>query len=86
VSPATVVFGEVGLAGEVRAVSQIDARLKEATKLGFDCAMVPAAVGSRSDALGLRLCRLRRLSELVEVFGVNPDPEVLDVARAGSVG
>jgi DNA repair protein RadA/Sms len=68
VAPATVVFGEVGLAGEVRAVSQIDARLKEATKLGFDCAIVPAAVGSRAES-GARLSGLRRLSELVEMLG-----------------
>jgi DNA repair protein RadA/Sms len=81
-----VIFGEVGLAGEVRAVSQIDARLKEATKLGFDCAIVPAGVGSRSDALGLRLCRLRRLSELVEVLGAGVDPTNLDVAHSGSIG
>jgi DNA repair protein RadA/Sms len=69
VAPATVVFGEVGLAGEVRAVSQIDARLKEATKLGFDCAIVPAAVGSRAESGALRLSGLRRLSELVEMLG-----------------
>jgi DNA repair protein RadA/Sms len=86
VAPATVIFGEVGLAGEVRAVSQIDGRLKEATKLGFDCAIVPAGVGSRADALGLRLCRLRRLSELIEVLGASADSASLDVARAGAPG
>ncbi len=37
----TVVFGEVGLSGEVRAVSQANARLKEAEKLGFERAIVP---------------------------------------------
>src|SRR5690606_27674962 len=31
-----VVFGEIGLAGEVRAVSQAEQRLKEAAKLGFE--------------------------------------------------
>ena len=36
VPPAAVIFGEVGLAGEVRAVSQPEARLQEAAKLGFD--------------------------------------------------
>lgn len=42
VCPAkTVVFGEVGLAGEVRAVSQIRERLQEAEKLGFEKAIVP---------------------------------------------
>ena len=37
----TVVFGEVGLAGETRAVAQTDARLKEAQKLGFSRAIIP---------------------------------------------
>ena len=37
----TVIFGEVGLAGEVRAVSQIRERLTEAEKLGFKKAIVP---------------------------------------------
>jgi DNA repair protein RadA/Sms len=81
VAPATVIFGEVGLAGEVRAVSQIEARLKEATKLGFDSAILPAA--SRPDARGLRLCGLRRLSELVDVLGATPDPAGLDLAHMG---
>ena len=36
-----VVFGEIGLSGEVRAVSQAEARLKEAAKLGFTQALVP---------------------------------------------
>lgn len=35
VEPKTVVFGEVGLAGEVRAVNQAEPRIKEADKLGF---------------------------------------------------
>jgi len=39
----TVVVGEVGLAGEVRPVSQIETRLKEAQKLGFRRAFIPRA-------------------------------------------
>jgi DNA repair protein RadA/Sms len=37
----TVVFGEIGLSGEIRAVSQAGARLKEAAKLGFTAAWTP---------------------------------------------
>ncbi|HET6566554.1 MAG TPA: DNA repair protein RadA [Rhodothermales bacterium] len=37
----TVLIGEVGLGGEIRTVSQLDARLKEAAKLGFERAIVP---------------------------------------------
>lgn len=39
--PKTIIFGEVGLAGEVRAVSQIRERLQEAEKLGFQKAIIP---------------------------------------------
>jgi DNA repair protein RadA/Sms len=39
----TLVLGEVGLAGEVRAVSQPEVRLAEARRLGFERALVPAA-------------------------------------------
>lgn len=38
----TVFFGEVGLSGEIRTVAQPDLRMKEAAKLGFDRAMIPA--------------------------------------------
>ena len=41
VPPETVVFGEIGLSGEIRAVSQVEARLKEAAKLGFTRALTP---------------------------------------------
>jgi DNA repair protein RadA/Sms len=39
--PRTVVFGEVGLTGEVRAVHQIQSRIKEASRLGFNQCIVP---------------------------------------------
>lgn len=42
VNPRTVLIGEVGLGGQVRPVSQLDLRLKEAAKLGFLRAIVPS--------------------------------------------
>jgi len=45
----TVVFGEIGLSGEVRAVGRSDARLKEAAKLGFERAISPKRRGSASN-------------------------------------
>ncbi len=42
IGPRTLVVGEVGLAGEVRAVAQAEARLAEAARLGFTRAIVPA--------------------------------------------
>ena len=41
VDPGTVVFGEVGLSGEVRSVSQAEVRVKEAARLGFTTCIVP---------------------------------------------
>src|SRR5690606_21469526 len=43
-----VLFGEIGLSGEVRAVSQADQRLREAAKLGFAEALVPPRRGRRT--------------------------------------
>ena len=42
ISPDTIVFGEVGLAGEVRAISQAEQRVAEAKKLGFKRVIMPA--------------------------------------------
>jgi len=47
---STVVFGEVGLLGEVRAVTEAGRRLKEAVTLGFRSALLPA--GNAGDAAG----------------------------------
>ncbi len=47
--PSTVFFGEVGLAGEVRSVPQIDTRLKEAKKLGFTQAVIPKVTPSKQN-------------------------------------
>jgi DNA repair protein RadA/Sms len=41
IDPQTLVIGEVGLAGEVRAVGQVEARVREAAKLGFARCIVP---------------------------------------------
>jgi len=41
IHPQTVIMGEVGLGGEVRAIPQLEARLREAEKLGFQQAVIP---------------------------------------------
>jgi len=52
VSPKTVLLGEVGLAGEVRAVSRLPQRLAEAAKLGFERAVVPKSQAAKSASDG----------------------------------
>ena len=43
VDPGMLIFGEVGLSGEVRAVSQAAQRVSEAVKMGFTSCLLPAA-------------------------------------------
>jgi DNA repair protein RadA/Sms len=64
----TVVFGEIGLAGEVRAVARADARLKEAAKLGFAAAIVPARRRGGTAAGGLRLTEIARVGDLLAML------------------
>ena len=67
----TVVFGEIGLSGDVRPVGQADARLKEAAKLGFTAALIPPRRNRAKDragepAIGLR--EFHHLRQLVALF------------------
>lgn len=63
-----VVFGEVGLSGEARAVAQPDLRLKEASKLGFDRAMIPPRRQTKAAPDGIRLMEIGNLKTLVDLF------------------
>lgn len=58
-----VAFGEVALSGEVRPVAHGPLRLKEAAKLGFERALVPASV---KDGAGVKLSGFARLGALVD--------------------
>ncbi|WP_054287094.1 DNA repair protein RadA [Gulbenkiania mobilis] len=61
-----VVFGEVGLAGEVRPVTRGQERLKEASKLGFQRAIVPTANRPRQAIEGFEVITVDTLAEAVE--------------------
>jgi len=60
-----VVFGEVGLAGEVRPVQRGQERLKEAAKLGFTHALIPEANKPRQAITGLQVIAVRRVADAV---------------------
>lgn len=64
VAPDAVAFGEIALSGEIRPVAHAPLRLKEAGKLGFDRAMLPASAGG--DGAGLRLSGFRTLGQAVD--------------------
>lgn len=61
-----IVFGEVGLAGEVRPAPRGQERLKEAAKLGFTRALVPEANRPKQAIAGLEVIAVRRVEEAVE--------------------
>lgn len=63
----TVVFGEVGLTGEVRTVPNGARRLEEAARLGFARAIVPTAT---PEAAGVRLERVSSLAEALAASGL----------------
>src|SRR5688572_13534366 len=58
-----VVFGEVGLAGEVRPVQRGQERLREAAKLGFTHALVPKANKARQAIAGIEVTAVERVEE-----------------------
>ncbi len=69
VDPGLCIIGEVGLSGEVRRVSRVEARLTEAAKLGFKEAVVPKAN-----------CKECRNFERLRLIGVENIGEALDYA------
>jgi DNA repair protein RadA/Sms len=63
-----IVFGEVGLAGEVRPVQGGQMRLKEAAKLGFTKAIVPKANAPKTKISGLEVVAVERLEQALRQF------------------
>jgi DNA repair protein RadA/Sms len=61
-----VSFGEVGLAGEVRPAPRGQERLKEAAKLGFSVAIIPAANAPKQPIEGLKVIAVNRLSQAID--------------------
>jgi DNA repair protein RadA/Sms len=65
----TVILGEVGLTGEIRAVGQTDSRLAEAGKMGFSRCLLPSSNKARTARRdGLRLVGVDRLEAAIEAL------------------
>lgn len=63
-----VVFGEVGLAGEVRPVQRGQERLKEAAKLGFTHAIISKANAPKGGVAGLHIDAVDRLEQAIDIL------------------
>jgi len=69
IPPKTVVFGEVGLAGEVRGISQAEPRINEAEKLGFDRCILPKDNLSKIKGKGsLELIGVTSVKEMMDAL------------------
>ncbi len=69
VDPTTVVCGEVGLAGEIRAVGQMEMRLREAQRLGFKTFLMPESSSRQLEAGAagdIQVHPVRTVHEVVE--------------------
>ena len=67
IADGTVVLGEIGLTGEVRAIGQVDNRISECRKMGFTRCLVPESNLKRLAAAGgLEIAGVRTISEVVE--------------------
>ena len=65
----TIAFGEVGLSGEVRAVSQAAARVSEAKKLGFETCIVPyGCIDSLKDIKGIKIVGVKNIAQAIETI------------------
>ncbi len=85
VDPRTVMIGEVGLGGQVRLVSQMELRLKEAAKLGFKRAIIPK--GQTLPDVGLEIIPVARVLDAIiaalpgglrQNFGEEDDDEMTE--------
>ena len=65
----TIVFGEVGLSGEVRAVSMPEQRVQEAKKLGFETCIMPAvSYDSVKNIEGIQIIGVKNINEAIRLF------------------
>lgn len=70
VDPHTIIFGEVGLAGEVRGVSMAARRVKEAAKMGFTTCILPQInLNGMEQVEGMRLIGVKNIAEVLQYVG-----------------
>lgn len=72
VDPGTVLIGEVGLTGEVRAVSQVDKRIMEAARIGFKNCIIPAgnmaAIEKSKGMEGINIKSVKNVQEALDIL------------------
>ncbi len=64
----TVLFGEVGLTGEIRAVNMAEQRVAEAAKMGFELCILPQANKEHIKGNGIKLIGVRTIQEVLGIL------------------
>lgn len=64
----TVLFGEVGLTGEIRAVNLSEQRVLEASKMGFEVCILPQANKEHINVQGIRLVGVKNIQEVMRIL------------------
>jgi DNA repair protein RadA/Sms len=68
IEPGLLVLGEVGLGGEVRAISQAEMRIREAAKMGFKRCLLPERNLAKLELIdGIELIGIREVGEALDV-------------------
>jgi DNA repair protein RadA/Sms len=70
--PDTVYFGEIGLSGAIRPVSQAATRMKEAAKLGFSSAVIPNMRGEAGDSTSIAGQAIGHIADLIAGIASRP--------------
>lgn len=65
IDPHTAIVGEVGLSGEIRAVNNIEKRIKEVQKLGFKKIIIPDSNKIDDEFKGIQIVRVKRIIEAI---------------------
>lgn len=69
IDPKTIIIGEVGLTGEVRAVSYADRRILEAKKMGFEKCIIPEANIKGNEGIGgIELIPVKTVREAIQIL------------------
>jgi DNA repair protein RadA/Sms len=69
IDPEMVAFGEIGLGGEVRGVSQAEVRLKEAARLGFKRCLLPKQNEQKVRSVkGMELIGINSIQEIMKIL------------------
>ena len=69
ISEGMIVFGEVGLSGEVRAVSMPEQRVAEAKKMGFETCVIPeVSIGMVKNIQGIKVVGVKNINEAIQLL------------------